>query len=64
MIKKLFKTAVDFIKEVKIELSKVTYPGKSETIGSTTVVIVFTLIVALFLAIVDTVLVRILRMVV
>ncbi len=52
------------MKEVKLELSKVTYPSKNETIGSTTVVIVFTLIVALFLAIVDTVLIRILRLVV
>ncbi len=64
MIKKLFKTVIDFIKDVKNELSKVTYPSKNETIGSTTVVIVFTLIVALFLAIVDTVLVRLLRLVV
>jgi len=64
MIKKLFKSMFDFIKEVKIELSKVSYPSKSETIGSTTVVIVFTLIVALFLAVVDTVLIRILRLVV
>ncbi|HIE65871.1 MAG: preprotein translocase subunit SecE [Nitrospira sp.] len=64
MIKKLFKSAIDFMKEVKLELSKVTYPSKNETIGSTTVVIVFTLIVALFLAIVDTVLIRILRLVV
>jgi len=62
MIKKWFQTLSDFVKGVKTELVKVTYPSKNETIGSTTVVIVFTIIVAMFLAIIDVALVRLLRL--
>lgn len=64
MIKRFFQAISDFFKDVKSELSKVTFPSKSETIGSTTVVIVFTLIVSFFLAVVDLLLVRLLRLVV
>ncbi len=64
MMKRLFQSLIDFFKDVKNELSKVTFPSKSETIGSTTVVIVFTLIVSIFLAVVDITLVRLLRLVV
>ncbi len=51
-----------FFKDVKGELLKVTFPSKNETIGSTTVVIIFTVIVALYLAGVDIILVRLLRL--
>ncbi len=62
MIKKGFQSLSDFVKGVKAELVKVTYPSKNETIGSTTVVIVFTIIVAMFLAVIDVALVRLLRL--
>ncbi len=64
MIKKAFQNLSNFIKDVKSELLKVTFPTKNETIGSTTVVIIFTIVVSIFLAIVDVVLVRLLRLVV
>ncbi|MBI3802916.1 MAG: preprotein translocase subunit SecE [Nitrospirae bacterium] len=64
MINRIFQSVTDFTKDVRSELSKVTFPSKSETVGSTTVVIVFTLIVSIFLAVVDAVLVRLLRLVV
>lgn len=64
MMKRFFQSINDFFKDVKSELSKVTFPGKSETIGSTTVVIVFTVIVSVFLAVVDLILVRLLRLVI
>ncbi len=64
MIKKGIGTLKNFFKDVKSELLKVSFPSKQETIGSTTVVIVFTVIVSLFLALVDVVLVRLLRLVV
>ncbi len=64
MMKKLYQTIVTFLADVKAELGKVTFPGKSETIGATTVVILFTLIVSLYLFMVDSVLVRLLRLVV
>ncbi len=42
-----------FIREVKTELKKVTWPPRKETIASTSVVIVLVFIIALFLFIVD-----------
>jgi len=62
MIKKSIEGVQTFFKEVKSEMLKVTFPGKNETVGSTTVVIVFTVIVSIFLAVIDTVLVRLLRL--
>ncbi|HLG21764.1 MAG TPA: preprotein translocase subunit SecE [Candidatus Manganitrophaceae bacterium] len=64
MIRKWIQSLTDFYKDVRNELGKVTFPSKSETIGSTTVVIVFTLVVSIFLALVDTLLVRLLRLVI
>lgn len=64
MIKNWIQSLADFFKDIRTELGKVTFPTKSETIGSTTVVIVFTVIVSLFLWVVDIVLVRLLRLVV
>ncbi len=64
MINRFFESIVAFIKDVKSELLKITFPGRSETIGSTTVVVVFTLIISLFLAVVDVFLVRLLRFVI
>jgi len=45
-----------FLKEVLAELRKVTWPTKDELIGSTIVTIVVSLIVAVFIGIVDRVL--------
>ena len=64
MIGKWVRSATDFFKDVKTELGKVTFPGKDETFGAATVVMVFTVIVSIFLFLVDTVLVRLLRLVV
>jgi preprotein translocase subunit SecE len=43
-----------FLTNVREELKKVTWPTRSETYGSTVVVIVLVLIVAVFLWVVDT----------
>jgi len=45
-----------FLKEVVAELRKVTWPTKDELIGSTIVTIVVSLIVAIFIGIVDRIL--------
>jgi len=45
--------AVQFLREVKVELKKVTWPSRKQTIGSTVVVIVLVMIISLFLGIVD-----------
>jgi len=42
-----------FLKEVVAELRKVTWPTKDELIGSTIVTIVVSLIVAVFIGVVD-----------
>jgi len=64
MFKKLYESIIGFIRGVITELGKVSFPGQSETIGTTTVVIIFTLIVSIFLFLIDTILVRLLRLVV
>jgi preprotein translocase subunit SecE len=45
-----------FLKEVVAELRKVTWPTKDELIGSTIVTIVVSMIVAIFVGIVDRIL--------
>ena len=42
-----------FLKEVNVELRKVTWPSKDELIGSTIVTIIVSFIVAIFIGIVD-----------
>ena len=44
---------LQFLREVKIELKKVTWPSRKQTIGSTAVVILLVMIISLFLGIVD-----------
>ena len=44
----------EFLHQVKAELQKVTWPTRKETYGSTVVVIVLVLMVAVFLWLVDT----------
>jgi preprotein translocase subunit SecE len=45
--------SVQFLREVKVELKKVTWPSRKQTIGSTVVVIVLVMIISLFLGVVD-----------
>jgi preprotein translocase subunit SecE len=57
MFKKLVDSVREFIADVRGELKKVSFPTKAETIGSTTVVIVFCIIMSLYLSMIDSVLV-------
>ena len=50
---KIFNKIKAFLKEIKIELKKVNWPTKRETIKQTLIVIVTLVIVALFLGGVD-----------
>ena len=43
-----------FITDVRAELKKVSFPTRAETVGSTTVVIVFCILMSLYLSVVDT----------
>jgi preprotein translocase subunit SecE len=49
----VFGRITGFLGEVKAEVRKVVFPSRTETIGSTAVVIVFVLILGVFLSIVD-----------
>jgi len=55
---KFFEKTANFITEVKVEMQKVSWSTKEELIGSTTVVIVSTLLLAMFIGMVDIVLSR------
>ena len=57
MFKRLWETIVDFLSDVRNELKKVSYPTKNETIGSTTVVLIFCVIMSIYLSFVDSLLV-------
>jgi len=46
-------TATEFLREVKVELKKVTWPTRKQTTGTTIVVIIFVFILAVFLGIFD-----------
>ena len=48
-----FEKTLQFLREVKVELKKVTWPSRKQTIGSTVVVIILVTIIAFFLGAVD-----------
>lgn len=43
----------EFFREVKVEMKKVVYPSKDELIGSTWVVIITSIVISVFLGMVD-----------
>ena len=57
MFKKLWASVVEFLTDVRAEVRKVSFPTRGETMGSTTVVIVFCIIMSFYLSVVDTFLV-------
>jgi preprotein translocase subunit SecE len=59
----LTQKSVQFLREVKIELKKVTWPTRKQTMGSTVVVLVLVVIISLFLGLVDVSLSSLIRVV-
>jgi preprotein translocase subunit SecE len=57
---KLNAKPIKFLKEVKMQLTKVSWPTKDELLGATAVVIVITAITAVFIGVVDLVFSRLL----
>ena len=49
----MIKKIIQFLKEVKNELKKVTWPNRKEVINSTIVVLIATAIITIFLYLVD-----------
>ncbi len=52
-IKEKFEAAGQFLREVRTELKKVTWPSRKDTLSGTLVVLVAVFIIAIFLGIVD-----------
>jgi len=48
-----FAKSAQFLREVRAELRKVTWPSRKQTIGSTLVVLVLVMIISFFLGVVD-----------
>ncbi len=48
-----FQKAMEFLREVKVELKKVTWPTRKQTTGTTIVVIIFVFVLAAFLGLFD-----------
>jgi len=57
MFRKFIDSIREFLNDVRGELKKISFPTRAETIGSTTVVIVFCIIMSLYLSFVDSILV-------
>lgn len=53
--------AVQFVKEAWIELKKVTWPNRKETLGATAVVLALVILVSLYLGLVDMALSRMMK---
>jgi preprotein translocase SecE subunit len=63
-VKGIVNKVKQFLREVRAELKKITWPSRKETIASTVVVIVIVLISGVYLGIVDAILSRLIRYIV
>jgi len=57
MFKKVWSSIAEFLSDVRSELKKISYPTRTETVGSTTVVLLFCVIMSIYLSVVDSFLV-------
>jgi preprotein translocase subunit SecE len=55
--------AKDFLEEVKLELGKVTWPARKETVATTWVVVVIVVLISLYLGACDVVLAKLMRLI-
>jgi len=55
---------ITFLKEVKLELKKVSWSTKEELIGSTLVVVISVFLLALFIGLTDFILSRLIRLII
>ncbi|MBW2575122.1 MAG: preprotein translocase subunit SecE [Deltaproteobacteria bacterium] len=52
-VKNYINQGLQFLREVKVELKKVVWPTRKQTLTSTVVVLILTMIIATFLGVVD-----------
>ena len=57
----MFEKIIKFLKETRAEMKKVTWPTRDELVGSTKIVIIATIVVTIFIGIIDQVLSLIIR---
>jgi preprotein translocase subunit SecE len=62
-IKGYIDSGLQFLREVKVELKKVVWPSRKQTVGSTVVVLILVIIISVFLGVVDLGLSGLIRMV-
>jgi preprotein translocase subunit SecE len=55
--------SMQFLREVKVELKKVAWPSRKQTLGSTVVVLILVFIIAAFLGVVDMALSKLVQLV-
>lgn len=53
MFKRMTESIRLFVADVRTEMKKVSFPSRAETIGSTTVVIVFCILMSVYLSVID-----------
>lgn len=53
MFKRMTESIRLFVTDVRAEMKKVSFPSRAETIGSTTVVIVFCILMSIYLSVID-----------
>ena len=58
----MFKKVTDFFAEVKVEMKKVTWPTREELVESTKLVIVASVVVTVFIGVVDNILSAIIKL--
>lgn len=63
MLGKGFKSVKKFVMEVEVEMKKVSWTNRKELIASTSVVVIATLLIALFIFLVDTPLSRLIALI-
>jgi preprotein translocase subunit SecE len=52
-MKNLLNKVVQFLKDVRFELTKVTWPSRRELLGSTVIVVIMSVLVSVFIGVVD-----------
>ena len=62
-IKSWIEITKQFLREVKVELKKVSWPAKKETVASTSVVLIIVVIISFYLGLVDLGLSRIVKII-
>jgi preprotein translocase subunit SecE len=59
----MFQKILQFLQEVQLELKKVVWPTRKDTLASTSVVLIIVIIIAFFLGLIDLGLTRIIRVI-